>query len=58
MGQVYIPQELERAILRHYDGSVSDVVDELLRQQLYEAGLMDEDGNYDPDGADDGVINL
>lgn len=46
MGQTYLPQRLERIILRHYDDSVSNVVQEFVTDGLREEGLLDENDNY------------
>lgn len=50
MGTVYLKQEYQRIILRHYDGKESDIVNEFVHDRLQEENLLNGDGEYTPDG--------
>lgn len=52
MGTVYLRQQHERIILRHYDMDVGDAVHEFIEDRLREDGLLDENGDYTPDGGE------
>lgn len=51
MGTMHIPTDIERAMLRHYDEPPEEVVKTFLRDRLRDEGLFNDDGEYDPDGA-------
>jgi len=43
MGQVYLPQQHERTILRNYDEPLSEVVQRFVEQGLEEEGILDSE---------------